>query len=209
MKKIQNLQKQRIANVIKAAFISGLFLMATASTSFGQTLDRLERGRAKDMLNTVKKEIKSDYYDPTFHGIDLDARFKVAEEKIDKASSMGQAFGIIAQAVLELNDSHARFYPPSRAVRYEYGWIMQMVGDKCFVTAVKPKSDAEAKGLKIGDEVLSVENFRPTRKDMWKINYYYNTLSPRPGMNLKVQSPNETTPRELNIASKVTKLREV
>ncbi len=161
------------------------------------------------MLNNVKKEIKSNYYDPTFHGIDLDARFQAADEKLDKATSLGQAFGIIAQAVLELNDSHTVFYPPSRAAKFEYGWRMQMIGDKCFVTAVKPESDAEIKGLKIGDEVLSVEGFRPTRKDMWKINYYYNSLSPRLGLNINVQSPAAKEPRELNIAAKVKPLKAV
>lgn len=192
--------------LIKVAVICGLLLFTTNSY-VAQSLDRIERGRAKDMLNTIKKEIKSNYYDPTFHGIDLDARFKIAEEKLDKAASLGQAFGIIAQAVLELNDSHTIFFPPSRAAKFEYGWRMQMIGEKCFVTAVKPKSDAAAKGLKIGDEVLSVEGFRPTRKEMWKINYYYNALSPRLGLNIKVQSPGAKEPRELNIAAKVTQLK--
>jgi carboxyl-terminal processing protease len=119
---------------------------------------------------------------------------------------MGQAFGIIAQAVLELNDSHTTFYPPSRSAKFEYGWRWQMIGDKCFVTAVKPKSDAEKQGLKAGDEVLEVEGFRPNRKEMWKMDYYYNALSPRQGLKLKVKSP-DGEPRELNIAAKVTQLR--
>lgn len=174
------------------------------SLTFGasaQTLDRIERGRAKDMLNAVKNEIKDKYYDANLKGIDIDARFKIAEEKLEKATSMGQAFGIIAQAVLEFNDSHTVFYPPSRATTVNYGWKMQMLGNKCFVTTVKPKSDAEKKGLKTGDEILAIEGFRPNRKEMWKINYYYNSLSPRPGLNLTVQSPGDKAPRELSIAS--------
>ncbi|MCY7377068.1 MAG: hypothetical protein LH472_14000 [Pyrinomonadaceae bacterium] len=207
MKINQNLPELfRRSGLRKLTAICG-FLLFTTTVSFAQTLDRIDRGRAKDMLNNVKKEIKSNYYDPSFHGIDLDARFKAAEEKLDKAASLGQAFGIIAQAVLELNDSHTVFYPPSRAAKFEYGWRMQMIGDKCFVTAVKPKSDAETKGLKVGDEILSVEGFRPTRKEMWKINYYYNVLSPRPGLNIKVKSPDEKEPRGLNIAAKVKPLK--
>ena len=185
------------------------FIFSAVTSSYSQSLNRIERGRAKDMLNAVKKEIKSNYYDPTFHGVDVDARFKEAEEKLDAATSLGQAFGIIAQAVLELNDSHTVFYPPSRPARFEYGWRMQMIGDKCFVTAVKPKSDAEKQGLKIGDEILSIEGFRPNRKEMWKMNYYYNALSPRAGLNIKVQSPDAKEPRELNIASKVIALKTV
>lgn len=186
-----------------------LLLFATALTVFSQSLDRISRGRAKDMLGAVKAEIKKNYYDSTFRGIDLDARFKVAEEKLDQATSLGQAFGIVAQAVLDLNDSHTTFYPPSRAAKFDYGWRMQMIGNKCYVVAVKPKSDAEKQGLKPGDQVLSVEGFRPTRKEMWKMMYYYNSLSPRPGLKLLIQSPNANEQRELNIASKVTTLKGV
>jgi len=195
----------RNCHALKAAAILVMVILA-ANISFAQSLDRIQRGQAKDMLNTVKKEIKDKYYDATYHGIDLDARFKAAEEKLDKATSLGQAFGIIAQAVLELNDSHTVFFPPARSGTIEYGWRMQMIGDKCFVTAVKPGSDAEKKGLKIGDEILAIEGFRPTRKEMWKMNYYYNVLSPRAGLNLKVQSPN-AAPREMNIAAKLKQLK--
>lgn len=192
----------------KAALI---FLITLCGTTviFAQSFDRIERGRAKTMLNNVKKAIKDDYYDTKYHGVDLEARFKAAEEKLATATSIGQAFGIIAQAVMELNDSHTVFYPPSRAAKFEYGWRMQMIGDKCLVTAVKPKSDAEVKGLKIGDEILSVEGFRPNRKELWKLDYYYNALSPRNGLNVKVQSPESKETRELNIAAKVDKLKAV
>ena len=187
-------------------FVLTLFAV---NISHSQTFDRIDRGRAKDMLNAVKGELKDKYYDPTFRGIDLDARFKIAGEKLEKATSQGQAFGIIAQAVIELNDSHTVFYPPSRAAKVEYGWRMQMVGNKCFVTAVKPKSDAEKQGLKIGDEILTIEGFRPNRKEMWKINYYYNALSPRTGLKLSVQSPDAKEPSELNITTKVTTTKRV
>jgi C-terminal processing protease CtpA/Prc len=86
---------------------------------------------------------------------------------------------------------------------------MQMIGNKCFVTAVKPKSDAEKQGLKTGDEILSIEGFRPNRKEMWKINYYYNALSPRTGLKLKIQSPDVKEPREIDIASKVIQQKAV
>ena len=192
--------------LFRVAVIFALTLFSAAALN-AQSLNHIDRGRAKDMLNAVKAEIKSKYYDPAFRGIDLDARFKAAHEKLDKATSVGQTFGIIAQAVIELNDSHTVFYPPSRAAKFEYGWRMQMFGDKCFVTAVKPKSDAEKQGLKIGDQILSIENFRPNRKEMWKVNYYYNNLSPRLGLKLIVLNPDAKEPREMNIASKVVNLK--
>ena len=196
-------------NLLKAAVVIFALILFGISTTFAQSLSRIERGQAKDMLNAVRNEIKNKYYDPTFRGLDLEARFRIAEEKLDKAVTLGQAFGIIAQAVLELNDSHTTFYPPSRSATVEYGWRMQMIGKKCFITAVKSKSDAEKQGLKIGDEILSIEGFRPNRREMWKINYYYNALSPRSSLNLKVQSPDDKAPRELNIASKISQKKAI
>jgi C-terminal processing protease CtpA/Prc len=194
-------------------FRSLVFLLIIALISiltiFSQSYSGLERGRSKDMLNAVKNELKSNYYDPKFHGIDLDSRFKIAEEKLNAATSMGQAFGIIAQTVLDLNDSHTTFYPPKRTSEVKYDWRMQMNGDKCFVTSVKPKSLAESVGLKSGDEILKIEGFKPTKKDLWKIHYYFNTISPRESINLVIQHPQAKETIEMNIVSKVTALKGV
>jgi S1-C subfamily serine protease len=35
---------------------------------------------------------------------------------------------------------------------------MQVVGSECYVLSVKPRSDAEAKGLQVGDRVLSIDD---------------------------------------------------
>jgi carboxyl-terminal processing protease len=179
-----------------------LLCLGVLEPARGQSLDSIERQRASDMLKVLKDDIKKNYYDSTFRGIDVDARFKTAEDKLKQATSLGQALGIIAQTLLDLNDSHTFFIPPSRPERVEYGWNMQMVGDKCYIVAVKPGSAAQAKGLKVGDEVYSVEGFKPTRKDMWKMDYYYRALSLRPGLQVVVQSPG-AEPRQLGIPAKV------
>lgn len=184
-----------------------MFVGAFRSAS-AQKLDSIERQRAVDMLKTVKASLKENYYDPNFHGIDVDARFKLAEEKLKVANSLGQAYGIIAQAVLDLNDSHTNFSPPGSNIRVEYGWEMQAVGDKCYIAAVKPGSDAEAKGLKPGDLVLSVDGFKPSRKELWKLEYYYYALSPRAGVHMVVQSPGQP-PRDLDVAAKVRHLKRI
>jgi C-terminal processing protease CtpA/Prc len=186
-------------------FAAALILLAVSLAPrplVAQQLDGFERGRAQRMLSVLKDELKKNYYDPNFHGMDVDARFKLADEKIKQATTLNQAFGIIAQAFLDLNDSHTTFRPPPRPVSVEYGWRSQAIGDQCYVVAVKPGSDAAAKGLKPGDLILSVDGFKPTRKELWKMNYYYYGLSPRPGMRLVVQSPGQP-PKQLDIAAKV------
>jgi carboxyl-terminal processing protease len=154
------------------------------------------------MLKMIRLDIEKHYYDQNFHGIDLRERFGQADERIKNAKSNSEIFGVIAQALLDFDDSHLFFIPPARVAKVEYGWQMQAIGDKCYVIAVKPGSDAEAKGLKRGDLILSIDGFTPTREVAWKIRYYYYTLRPKPGMRLVVQSP-EGAPRQVDVIAKI------
>jgi C-terminal processing protease CtpA/Prc len=194
------------------ALLSLLFILfcifSSVKNAGAQKMDGIEKERVKSMLKNVKNSIKDNYYDPTFGGMDLEARFKAAEEKLKTAETLGQALSVIAQAVVDLNDSHTRFSPPLRNAIIDYGWRMKMFGNKCFVTKVKEKSDAESKGLKLGDEILSVNGFRPTRSEMWKVIYYYQQLNPQVKMTLVVKTGNAES-RQLEINSKVTQLKKL
>ncbi len=141
------------------------------------------------MLGVVKDDLKKNYYDPSYHGMDPDASFKTADEKLRTATSLGQLFGVIAKVLMDLDDSHTFFIPPGRAARTEYGWQAQMIGDKCFVVAVKPDSDAANKGLKAGDQLVSVDGVTLTRQNMWTFQYLYHALRPQPGMRLQLIKP--------------------
>jgi carboxyl-terminal processing protease len=152
------------------------------------------------MLRTVKDDIRKNYYDPTFRGADLDALFAGAE--IAAATSNGEIFGVIAQAVLDLDDSHTFFLPPVRANRTEYGFQMLAVGERILVSALKPRSDAEAKGLKVGDEVLAVNGYPPRRADLQKLAYVFYTLRPQPRIRLTVRTPRGEE-RNLDVTAKV------
>jgi carboxyl-terminal processing protease len=154
------------------------------------------------MLKMIRLDIEKHYYDQNFHGIDLRERFGQADERIKNAKSNSEIFGVIAQALLDFDDSHLFFIPPARVAKVEYGWQMQAIGDKCYVIAVKPGSDAEAKGLKRGDLILSIDGFTPTREVAWKIRYYYYTLRPKPGMRLVFQSL-EGAPRQVDVIAKI------
>src|ERR1700759_504380 len=163
-------------------FCAMLLLAACAVTVLAQQAEKNigeSRRNGLKMLKDIKSALKEHYYDPTFHGLDLDARFQLAAEKMEQATTGGQVFGIIAQAVLDLNDSHTMFIPPAHGEVAVYGWRMKMIGDACYVTAVAPGSDAEAKGLKAGDQVLALDGNEPTRDTMWKMYYYYYALRPK------------------------------
>jgi carboxyl-terminal processing protease len=165
----------------------GLLFPAVQRASYAQKISKLEIEQGRNMLRNVKSEFMKDYYDPTFHGMDIEQHFKLADEKMKNAESNGQVFGIIAQVLLDLNDSHTSFDPPLRTVRVEYGWQMKPVGGDCYVSAVQPGSDAEAKGLKLGDRVISIDGRPMDRTKVWLAKYLYYTLRPQPGMTLIVQ----------------------
>jgi carboxyl-terminal processing protease len=185
-----------------ALFAAMLCLLAFTSAHLlcAQSLD-LNKQRGRIMLDVIRKDIEKNYYDPQFRGIDLQATFGAAQEKIKQAQSLGQIFGIIAQALTTLEDSHTFFVPPDRTEHVDYGWQMGMVGEHCYVTAVKPGSDAAAKGLRVGDEVLSIDGRPPTRQHLWKITYLYYTLRPQAGMNVTVKRADGA--RDIVVAAKV------
>lgn len=187
------------------AFASVICLLCGSFVSISsqqQQLSSFERDRGRMMLNIIKEDVKEHYYDPKFRGLNLEEKFSAAEEKIKHATSNSQVFTIIAQTLMQLNDSHTFFLPPPRGFKVEYGWHMQIIGEKAHVVAVKPGSDAEAKGLKPGDILHSIDGFKPTRENMWILSYLFRTLSPRSAQRLIVQS-GSGAPRELEIASKV------
>lgn len=154
------------------------------------------------MLKQVRKTIEKNYYDPAFGGVNLDAVFRDAEGSMQQAQSAGQTFGIIAQAITALNDSHTFFVPPSRVAQVTYGWRMAMVGDRCLVTGVRPGKDAEQKGLRVGDEILTIEGYRPTRENLWKMKLSFYSLQPRPSLRLSVRKP-DGSQREIETVASV------
>ena len=167
-----------------------------------QSFGSQDRDRGATMLKIIKDDISKHYYDPSFHGIDLDPRFKTAENKIKLTKSNAEIFGVIAQVLLDFNDSHTSFIPPQRQSSIEYGWRMKMFGDNCYVTEVRPHSDAEAQGLKPGDEVLSIDGIHPTRSNIWIYYYLYYQLALRPLVKIVVHSPGEPA-RPLEVKARV------
>jgi C-terminal processing protease CtpA/Prc len=202
--KISNLFRRRAGSYVAAALCLACLAGPAARAQSKTDLER-DRNRGRVMLALVRDYVRDYYYDPKYHGLDLEARFKAADAKLMEAQSLGQVLGVIAQVVSELNDSHTFFIPPPRPVDVDYGWKMEAVGDAIYVTAVRPGSDAEAQGLKPGDEVLSIDGFRPTRPTLWKIEYNYDVLRPQPGKRVVVRSPSGAE-RELALKAKVEKL---
>ncbi|PYP92797.1 MAG: hypothetical protein DMG65_03135 [Candidatus Angelobacter sp. Gp1-AA117] len=161
--------------------------LALATPLQAQKFDDYGRGLAREMLRNIAEDVKKHYYDPKFHGIDFDARVRAADEQLKHANSVTESYKIIASALDGLNDRETYFVPPYGGFLHDYGWQMQMIGNHCYVTRVRPKSAAEDKGLKPGDEVLSVNGVTPSRENFADLQYILRLLSPQPELRVQLR----------------------
>jgi C-terminal processing protease CtpA/Prc len=187
--------------------MKGAIAIVCASLACGTTgeFTRVDRERAEHMLRDVAADVREHYYDPALHGVDLDARVAAAQQQIEQSDSMARAILQISGVLDSLNDSHTFFLSPLRPYRHEYGWRWLMVGDRCLVTSVQPGSDAEAKGLVPGDEILAVNGYRLSREGLWKIEYVYKSLQPQRSLRLRVRSPSGVE-REIDVSARVERI---
>jgi Peptidase family S41 len=153
-----------------------------------QKLDAGSTMRAHMMLRQAYSDVKDHYYDPKFRDVNLEANFKKSEAGLDLATSNSEAFRIIAAFLYALQDSHTFFIPPSRVSRMDRGFHMEMIGDGCFVTRIRPGSDAASK-LKVGDRVQLIDGFNVNRDSFHDMQYFFETLLPAPDLDLIVQNP--------------------
>jgi len=157
-----------------------------------------------EILDFIDSAIRNYYYDPAYHGVDLDNHFKSFREKLKKSKSDQESMALLASSLLEFNDSHTVFLPPAFEEELDPDWEMMMIGESCVITKVDPQSDAEKRGLKAGDVVLSIDGAQPLRKDLWKIEYLSRYLNPLKVRHLVVQSPGQN-PRAVTAAVRAKK----
>jgi C-terminal processing protease CtpA/Prc len=172
-----------IATALFAVLLSALCCFAQSAEREGSksspTDIKIIRERSIVMLGEIKQILKAEYFDRNLHGIDIDARFKMASEKIKSLETHSAIFKTIAELLLEFNDSHTVLLPPNRADRLEYGFTMQAIGENVFVIDVKKGSDAEAKGLRVGDVVRRLGKHDLSRQNLKQITYFIYYLEPQ------------------------------
>ena len=81
--------------------LSIIFLVFT-SVANAQNIG-FEKDRHKQMLLMIKNDVKKNYFDPQLKGRDIEADYKTAVEKLDKAASIGQMSGLIAQFLVDFD----------------------------------------------------------------------------------------------------------
>jgi C-terminal processing protease CtpA/Prc len=178
------------------------FAVATCTAQAQQTsISSSELAQAQDILSRVHSTLKESYYDPAFHGIDIDARYKDYLEQIKNSQTLPAAHRTIAAYLSGLQDSHTYFMPPPNSNRVTYGYQLQMVGDSCFVAAVRPDTDA-ARKLHPGDQVISLDEYSVNRKDLWQLEYYLSVIAPRSKSEFVLRDP-AGSERHETVATKI------
>lgn len=73
-------------------FVSLLALYgATLRSQQPSKMDSFNLDRSRGILRDAYENVKKHYYDPKFHGLDIDARYHEFDAKIRNASSLSQA----------------------------------------------------------------------------------------------------------------------
>src|ERR1035437_565143 len=181
--------KCRCTIAIIAEFLMCVLLVAPVCPAQQETvLSKDNQGLVSDILRKADDEVKKHYYDPKLHGLDLDARYTQYSERIGKAHDLGDGYRVVAAYLAGLKDSHTYFVPPSRANHFDYGYRYALVGDACFITHIRPGTDAESK-LHVGDRIGNMNGYGVDRQDYPDVRYYFGTLAPQGSTKLALWSP--------------------
>lgn len=190
----------RCARTHTAVFIFICLFSTTAA--WPQKMTGIQRDEIQSMLREIGIDVKKHYYDPSLHGLDWDRNVREAKTRIDQADDLGQAVAEVASLLDSLKDSHTFFVPPERINRYDYGWIAETIGTHCHVTQVRPGSDAAAKGIKPGDEILAVNGYAPTKQNLPRMEYLLRVLRPLPALRLELRAPGAKA-RTIDVTTKI------
>jgi len=179
-------------------------LSAIDSQAQQQKTEKFDVGPLEVMLRQAHEDVKKNYYDTTFHGLDWDARYQHYSERMKQATSLGQGFSLVAGFVDGLRDSHTYFMPPQRPVRIVFGFQMMMVGGKAMIVRIRPGTDAATK-MRAGDEVVAYNKFLVSRDSLPNMDYYYRWLSPQPTCEL-VLKDSQGQQRVVKVDAKIKQL---
>lgn len=184
-------------------FVAGVLILSAFALALPgqQKYDKNSMDEARQMLRDARDAVKKNYYDPKFHGVDVDATYQQFDDRIKSAQSFNDAMRMVAAFLSTFKDSHLFFEPPMRPYKLDCGFRMQLFGNTAFITRVRPGTDAESK-VHIGDEIVSYDTYSVNRVDFHDLSYTFNTLMPQPRTQLNLRDPDGNT-RQVMIDSKM------
>ena len=161
------------------AMVLGTLICTDYQYVAGQEITNRDKHFAKLVLNVVARDINDLYFDKSqLDRNEYKKRIDEVKRQLDEAESINQLYGIIGQLFLEFDEVGTFFMSPVSFRYPEYGFQWDMIGEKCYVTYVDPKSEAARSGVRKGDQVLKIHKYIPSRDNAWKIRYTYTMVRP-------------------------------
>jgi C-terminal processing protease CtpA/Prc len=180
--------KGPVRQALSFYLVVAALVLAAGTLLAQQKMSSSDMDLVRGILRDARDAVKKNYYDPKYHGIDLDARYQQFDERIKNSPSIGEGFRMVAAYLDGLKDSHTYFRPPDRANRQDYGFRMQMVGENAYVVRTRPGTDAEAK-THPGDLVVHYMGYSVNRGDFEPLSMTFNVLMPQPALRLELADP--------------------
>ncbi len=180
--------------------LTSLVLGGLAAFLWAGDLDK-DKNRGQRMLEQVSKTVQEKFYDSELRGLDWQRLTKVTESRIDSAQSLGEIFAAIYWQLDQLQDSHTKFIPPTRVVKFLFGFEMKAFGENVMVHELDEKGAAAAAGLRLGDEILTVNGYAVERATLDLMLIYFRLLTPPTALTLEFRRGDEA-PRTITIQGK-------
>lgn len=180
MKRFSLPQFNRLS-VVTLVSVSILLLLWVISPAFA----KLSNPQSQ-VFEQVWQTVNGNFYDPKFHGVDWKALREKYRSQVAQASKREEVAVVINQMLSELKTSHTHFYtqndpayyqllgifkstpylqrqlkeffPESRIEYSGIGAFTKDINGKIFISAILDSSPAAEAGLKVGDQLLSVNN---------------------------------------------------
>lgn len=181
MKRLVLPKLNRFATATLISF--SVLLLVWLSSPLPKTLAKPE----VKIFEQVWQTVNENFYDPKLNGVDWKAMRQKYEPQAVRTKSTQEVAGVINQMLSELRTSHTRFYIPNEPAYYQLLGIFQArnpefqkqlkkffpkgkieysgigaftkdINGKTFVSGILDGSPAAKTGLKVGDQLLSVDN---------------------------------------------------
>lgn len=173
-------QSKKTLGLITAISLSLLIMLLPISLKVSSAKD----AQFTSTLNQVWQEVNNNFFDQKFNGINWNSKRDEYKNRVASAQSIEEASVVINQMLSELNTSHTRFYSKLEPAYYQLlgifndrgfskqikkvfpdgkidypgiGIFSKDFNKKTFVTGILDNSPAAKAGLKVGDEILTVD----------------------------------------------------
>jgi len=178
-----------------------MFLSFAAGLRAQQKMNSIDMDEARQMLRDARDAVKKYYYDPKYHGVDLEARYQQFDDRIKNSPDLNNGMRMVAAFLSGLKDSHTFFEAPQRPYRLDTGFRMELVGNDAFIARVRPGTDAVSK-VHPGDQIVAYDTYSVNRADFHDLSYTFDALMPQPKTQLDLRDPDGNT-RQVVVDSKM------